>query len=197
MVVCGSGEGSLEFFKWGDFGDISDRFPGHPGSIDSLLVTDEMDVIVTGCSDGRIRVVKLFEHKLRSVIGKHGNLPIEKLSYTFDKECIVSASHDSVIKFWESGLGGTSNDDDESNDEDEEESTSEEDGDDDENQEEEEDSDDNGEPQNDKDDENDSDSDSDEDERPAKRAKTKKGQTAGGFRAASKAMDSKSFFSDI
>ena len=55
-VVCGSQEGVLDIFSWDEFGDVSDRFPGHPNSVDALLKIDE-DTIVTGSSDGLIRCV--------------------------------------------------------------------------------------------------------------------------------------------
>lgn len=55
-VVCGDGEGCLLLFNWGLWGDITDRFPGHPQSIDSLLATSD-SVVCTGCMDGTIRWV--------------------------------------------------------------------------------------------------------------------------------------------
>ena len=53
-VVCGDGEGCLLLFNWGLWGDITDRFPGHPQSIDSLLATSD-SVVCSGCMDGAIR----------------------------------------------------------------------------------------------------------------------------------------------
>ncbi len=53
-MVCGSQEGVLEIFSWNQFGDVTDRFPGHPNSVDALLKIDE-DTLVTGSSDGLIR----------------------------------------------------------------------------------------------------------------------------------------------
>jgi hypothetical protein len=53
-VICGSQEGVLDIFNWGEWGDISDRFPGHPKSIDTLCAYNE-DVILTGSSDGMLR----------------------------------------------------------------------------------------------------------------------------------------------
>jgi hypothetical protein len=55
-VVCGSQEGVLNIFSWGLFGDVTDRFPGHPNSVDALLKIDE-DTLLTGSSDGLIRSV--------------------------------------------------------------------------------------------------------------------------------------------
>lgn len=53
-VVCGSQGGILDIWSWGQWGDISDRFPGHPQSIDAIIAIDE-ETIVTGSSDGLIR----------------------------------------------------------------------------------------------------------------------------------------------
>lgn len=53
-VVCGSQDGVLVIFSWGTWGDMSDRFPGHPDSVEAVLKVDE-DTILTGSSDGIIR----------------------------------------------------------------------------------------------------------------------------------------------
>ena len=53
-VVCGSGNGILNLFSWGQWGDISDRFPGHPLSVDSCVAVSD-DVVCTGSMDGIIR----------------------------------------------------------------------------------------------------------------------------------------------
>ena len=55
-VVCGSQEGVLNIYSWGLWADISDRFPGHPNSIDTLAVVNE-EMLLTGSSDGLIRSV--------------------------------------------------------------------------------------------------------------------------------------------
>ena len=52
--MCGDGEGCLVLFNWGLWGDITDRFPGHPQSVDSLLTTSD-SVVCSGCMDGTIR----------------------------------------------------------------------------------------------------------------------------------------------
>ena len=53
-VVCGTGDGVLNIFNWNEFGNICDRFPGHPLSIDCVLPVSD-DVILTGSMDGYIR----------------------------------------------------------------------------------------------------------------------------------------------
>lgn len=53
-VVCGSQDGILSIYSWGKWADLSDRFPGHPESIETMVPLSE-DVILTGSSDGLIR----------------------------------------------------------------------------------------------------------------------------------------------
>lgn len=99
-VVCGSQEGVLEVFTWGLFGEITDRFPGHPNSVDAMLKIDE-DVIVTGSSDGLIRVVQIQPNKLLGVLGEHDDeFPIEQLALSRDQRFIASCSHDQTVRFW-------------------------------------------------------------------------------------------------
>ena len=40
-VVVGTQEGILDIWSWGTWGDISDRMPGHPSSIDCMVKIDE------------------------------------------------------------------------------------------------------------------------------------------------------------
>jgi hypothetical protein len=56
-VVCGTGEGTLNIFSWGEWGDMSDRFPGHPQSVDACVAISN-NVVVTGSMDGIIRYGK-------------------------------------------------------------------------------------------------------------------------------------------
>lgn len=57
-LVCDTMEGVLHFFNWKEFGNMSDRFPGHPGSIECMACLDEL-LLMTGCEDGKIRFVHL------------------------------------------------------------------------------------------------------------------------------------------
>lgn len=58
-VVCGDGDGALMIYDWGLWGDITDRFPAHPNSIDCILALND-SVICTGCMDGNVRSVGWF-----------------------------------------------------------------------------------------------------------------------------------------
>ena len=53
-VVVGTGEGVLNIFNWGEWGNISDRFPGHPMSIDCIVPIND-NIICTGSFDGVVR----------------------------------------------------------------------------------------------------------------------------------------------
>lgn len=67
-VVAGSQDGVLSIFSWGHFEGCSDRFPGHPDTIDSILKYDE-DTVITGGGDGGIRLVSIHPNKLLGVVG--------------------------------------------------------------------------------------------------------------------------------
>jgi hypothetical protein len=45
QVVCGTQEGVLAVFNWGEWGDVSDRFPGHPASVDTVVPLTEVCVV--------------------------------------------------------------------------------------------------------------------------------------------------------
>ncbi|XP_045203971.2 LOW QUALITY PROTEIN: WD repeat-containing protein 55-like [Mercenaria mercenaria] len=99
-VVCGCGMGELNIFTWGEWGNISDRFPGHPMSVDCMVpLTD--DIVCTGSCDGMIRAVNILPNRFLGVVGEHpGDFPVENLSLSRDKHWLASCSHDQKIKFW-------------------------------------------------------------------------------------------------
>jgi WD40 repeat protein len=100
-VVCGTGEGVLEVFSWGTWGDCSDRFPGHPSSVEALLKIDE-DTLLTGSFDGWIRVVQIHPDKILGVLGEdHGGFPIEKLGFNSNRDVVGSVSHDNYVRLWD------------------------------------------------------------------------------------------------
>ncbi|GLD97506.1 hypothetical protein PINS_up006196 [Pythium insidiosum] len=101
-VVCGSQDGVLVIFSWGTWGDMSDRFPGHPESVESILKVDE-DTVLTGSSDGIVRVVQVHPNKLLGLIGDHEDFPIEILKLSHDQRLIGSVSHTNKVHFWDVG----------------------------------------------------------------------------------------------
>ena len=59
LTVTGDLEGTLGIWKKDRWGDVSDRFPGHPESIDALCAIDDT-LLATGCGDGHIRFSLIF-----------------------------------------------------------------------------------------------------------------------------------------
>lgn len=102
-VVVGSQEGVLNVWSFGTWGDISDRFPGHPMSIDALLKVDE-NTILTGSSDGVVRVVTIQPDKLLGVLGHHEGFPVEKLKFDGGKKVLGSVSHDNFVRVWDASI---------------------------------------------------------------------------------------------
>lgn len=52
--MCGTQEGVLDVFTWGEWGDLSDRLVGHPLSVDTVVALND-ELLCTGSSDGLIR----------------------------------------------------------------------------------------------------------------------------------------------
>lgn len=55
-VVVGTQSGTILLFSYGQWGDCTDRFPGHPVSVSSLVKATDTS-LYTGSSDGIIRVI--------------------------------------------------------------------------------------------------------------------------------------------
>lgn len=113
-LVVGTQQGVLNFWSWGTWGDISDRFPGHPQSIDALLKIDE-DTLLSGSSDGVVRVLQVQPDQLLGVLGDHDGFPIEKLQLSMGNKVVGSLSHDCNIRMWDASIfyGDDDDDDDE------------------------------------------------------------------------------------
>ncbi|GIZ01900.1 WD repeat-containing protein 55 [Caerostris extrusa] len=110
-VAVGTNNKALNIFNWGEFGNISDRFPGHPGSVDCMVVVSD-DVVVTGCEDGKVRAVQLFPNRFLGYLGSHGGYTVERVRLTHDKAFIASSSYDQKIRFWDlSGIEDLKNED--------------------------------------------------------------------------------------
>ncbi|RNA43412.1 WD repeat-containing 55-like [Brachionus plicatilis] len=98
-VICGTGEGVIDIFNYGEWGNISDRFPGHPSSIDCMATLSD-NVVLTGCFDGNIRACHILPNRFLGVVGNHNGFPIHKLNLSSDKNICASLCHDQKIKFW-------------------------------------------------------------------------------------------------
>lgn len=99
-VVCGSQGGVLNTFSYGDFGDISDRYPGHPGSVDALEVLDE-HTLLSACSDGYVRAVSVQPWGLVGVVADHGGQPLECIRLNADRTKLATCAHDNVVRLWD------------------------------------------------------------------------------------------------
>ncbi len=102
-VVCGTQNGVLNIWSFGTWGDISDRYPGHPQSIDAILKVDE-DTILTGSSDGVVRVVQVHPDRLLGILGDHNGFPVEKLKFSSERKVVGSVSHDMLIRLWDASI---------------------------------------------------------------------------------------------
>ena len=65
-----------------------------------MLKVDESTVL-TGSSDGLIRVVSLMPNQLLGVVGDHDDFPVETMRYSVDRTLVASLSHDLVVRFWD------------------------------------------------------------------------------------------------
>jgi WD repeat-containing protein 55 len=110
-VVCGTQNGVLLLWSWGTWGDCSDRFPGHPHSIDTVVKIDE-EALLTGSSDGLIRVVSIQPDKFLGILGDHDEFPVEQIALTHDSKWIGSVTHDNRVRFWDASDLNEDDDDD-------------------------------------------------------------------------------------
>jgi len=99
-VVCGTSEGTLLIFSWGNWDGPTDSLPGHPESVGSLLKLDESTVL-SGSSDGLIRVVGVQPSKLYGLVGDHDGFPVERMAWSKDRCLIGTVSHDHKVRFWD------------------------------------------------------------------------------------------------
>ncbi|KAK1310926.1 hypothetical protein QJS10_CPA08g00685 [Acorus calamus] len=99
-VACGTQTGALLLYSWGHFKDCSDRFLGHPMSVDTLLKIDE-DTLISGSEDGVIRLVGILPNRIIHPIAEHSEYPIEGLGFSFDRKFLGSISHDQMLKLWD------------------------------------------------------------------------------------------------
>ena len=112
-LCIGTQDGTLCLYTYGQWSDMSDRFPGHPQSIDAILKIDE-DTILTGSSDGLIRAVQLLPNSLLGVLGGHDHdgFPVEGLGWGAGRRLVGSISHDEYIRLWDASLLNDDDDDD-------------------------------------------------------------------------------------
>lgn len=98
-VVAGTQEGVLSIFSWGHFEDCSDRFPGHPDTIDCIVPFDE-DTVITAGGDGGVRIVSILPNKLLGVVGELKNAQLQDMAMSGDKRVLVGVSDDNYVHLW-------------------------------------------------------------------------------------------------
>jgi len=99
-VLCGTQDGVILIFSWDRWGDCSDRYPGQTEPVDCLWKVDE-STVVTGSSDGLVRVVSIQPNKVLGVLGDHDDFPVEGMGSNSDRRVLASYSHDEVVRFWD------------------------------------------------------------------------------------------------
>lgn len=114
-LLLGTQEGNIEIFNIGEWEDTFNRFTGHPDCVDTMLKIDE-DTILTGSSDGMMRVISILPNKFLGVLGGHDDFPIHTMKWSGNRQFIASASVD-CVRLWNSKIL-TEDDDDEDGDED-------------------------------------------------------------------------------
>jgi hypothetical protein len=65
------------------------------------MVKVSEDIVLTGSSDGLIRVITVFPNQMLGLVGEHGEYPIERMRLTADLNTLASASHDHTVKIWD------------------------------------------------------------------------------------------------
>ncbi len=104
LVGCQSGVVGL--FSWGRWGDVSDRLLGHPESVDAMVPLND-DVLLSGSSDGLVRVVGVHPNRVLGLVGEHAaddeGLPIESMAMSAGGDVLGSISHDTTVRLWDIG----------------------------------------------------------------------------------------------
>ena len=99
-ILCGTQSGAIQAFDWGAWGEPVHTYRGHPNSVEAIVVVDN-NTIITGSSDGLIRVVQVSPHKIIGVLGDHEDMPVERLYVNSKKTLLLSTSHDEMVHFWD------------------------------------------------------------------------------------------------
>lgn len=72
-----------------------------PHAVDALVAFDE-DTIISGSSDGALRVLSVQPNQLLGVIGEYGEgTPVERLALSWDHRMAASTSHESAVRLWD------------------------------------------------------------------------------------------------
>lgn len=113
---------------WQSAGLPDDSFAGHPSSVDSMIRFNDQHVL-TGGSDGLIRLLRFHPNQLRGVVGSHQGFGVSSMSMSADRSVLASVGLDQWVRFWDlrylaelddeqpgGGSDGSDDDDDDSDD---------------------------------------------------------------------------------
>lgn len=102
-VAVGSQSGVVHLFSWGQWLDSTDRFPGHPESVQSLAPLDAAaGHLVSASSDGIVRHISILPNAFIGVVGmREEGMPCEKVAVNAGGRLVASISHDSFLSFWD------------------------------------------------------------------------------------------------
>ena len=99
----GTNSGVILLFSWNDFGDCTDRFPGHPESVNCISKIKD-STFITGSGDGSIRAISILPNALVSTIGGTADESIESMDISPCKKYLATTSLDETIKIWDAEL---------------------------------------------------------------------------------------------
>jgi len=90
-------------FAWDEWENPKDSYAGHPHSVDNMLKIDE-DTLISGSSDGLLRLVQIHPNKFLGLLGDHDDFPVEDIQFSHDKRLLGSLSYDNSIRLWDSSI---------------------------------------------------------------------------------------------
>ncbi|KAJ1499483.1 WD domain repeat-containing protein 55, partial [Coelomomyces lativittatus] len=98
-LAVGQSDGVISLWNDGWWGDMKDRIPGHPEPITSMVQLSDRQLL-TGCGDGKLRLVSVAPNKIERIVANTGMLPVESLCISNDKNLVASCTYDEKIRFW-------------------------------------------------------------------------------------------------
>lgn len=98
--LAGTTDGVLATYTWGKWEDLSDRYPGHPGSVNCLLPLTE-DVVLAGTDDGNLRAISVQPNAVLALVGQHEDGGVERIALSRGGDLVASTAHGESVQFWD------------------------------------------------------------------------------------------------
>ena len=98
--VAGTTDGTIAVYTWGQWADLSDRYPNHPGSVNCMLPLGP-DAILAGTDDGNLRALSVQPNAVLALVGQHEDGGVERLALSRDGKLVASTSHGESVQFWD------------------------------------------------------------------------------------------------